>query len=184
MNQPVHTFSESNEDPKIGDRLHLSRYPDARRISFCNEVPGIGFDLFHPQGDPAFHRIAIKSHYFQKVADVDDFGRMFHLFAPGHFRNMNQSFDSLLKFDEDDIISDIDHFPLNARSHRIILQSEIPWVREDLLQSQRNLLLLLIEVENLHPDPLPHRDPLRWMSDPSPADVRNVEKAINPSSID
>jgi len=85
MNQTVNPFVNPDEDPKVGDVLDLAGDGGAYRIFMGNDVPGIGFELFHAQRDALVVRIDAEDHRFHLIPDAEDFGGMTNLLGPGHF---------------------------------------------------------------------------------------------------
>src|SRR4030042_6038798 len=183
MDQPVHAFVKADENPEIRNRLHFSfdRGPD--RVLLFKERPGIRLDLFHPEGDTPFDRIAVKDHHLHLVSDMGYSGRVLRFLTPGQFGDMNQSFDAVCQFNEDAVIGDIDHLSANPGAHWKSLQDRVPRIFENLLPSQRDLLLFTVKVENLHLDAVSGRKLLGRVTDPSPGDIGDMEQAVDPAEV-
>ena len=59
-----------------------------------------------------------------------------------------------------------------------------PGVGQGLLQPQRNLFFLSVEVKDLHFYPVSDREFLRRMPNSAPGDIRDMEKTIHSTQID
>ena len=57
MNQPVNPFINADKHTKIGDVLDFSGDGRAHGVLLGNDIPGIGFELFHAERDALIVRI-------------------------------------------------------------------------------------------------------------------------------
>ena len=77
---------------------------------------------------------------------------MLHALRPGHFTDVHQTFDSLFQFHECAVISNADHSPVHVCSDWIAMRRIQPWIGSELLEAQRDSLLLLIELQDFDLD--------------------------------
>src|SRR5690606_38938154 len=67
------------------------------------------------------------------------------------------------------------------RSYRVLLQKRIPRIGLELLQSERDLLLVLVDIQNLAVDDLPEGNDLRGMLDRlGPGHLRDMDEPLDP----
>ena len=96
---------------------------------------------------------------------------------------MDEALDSFLQFDESTVGEYIDHLAADPGTDGKALLDIIPWTRLCLLQSQRDPLTLLVDLEHLDIDLLFHGEDLVGVVDTTPRHVRDVEQAIDTAEI-
>src|SRR3954466_2346354 len=106
MNQAINPFFDLDESTEVRQFSYsaLDERPDA--VAFGDRSPWISFELLDTERNTTLVRFDVEDNSFHLVADFDDFRRMLHAPAPSHFRDVNQSFDARLKFDESAIVGD------------------------------------------------------------------------------
>src|SRR5258708_38034327 len=70
------------------------------------------------------------------------------LLVPAHFGNVHQAFDALLELDENAIVHDADDFAVDFAAGRIFFRVVHPRIGRQLLKSERDALLFLVELED------------------------------------
>ena len=96
---------------------------------------------------------------------------------------MHQSFNAVLKPDKHAITHHVDDLPLNLCPNRITMLDIIPGTGSLLLEAQRNLLVLLVDTDDDALDFLIELNDLRRMRYPAPAQIGNVQQAVQTSQI-
>src|ERR1017187_6650221 len=99
--------------------------------------------------------------------------------GPGHLRKMNQALDALLQLDKRAVIGDRKNAAMHVRTHRVALRCIEPRVGRQLLEAQRNPLLVLVELEDLNLYFVADVDQVAGVREAAPAHVRNVQKAVD-----
>src|SRR5699024_7237520 len=97
------------------------------------------------------------------------------MLCPGHFGNVDKSFNAFLKLDKGSIISNRYHSSLDSNIFRIFEINFIPWMRLQLLKPQRYALTFFIKVNNGHIEALIQRNNFARMVHPPPREIRNVQ---------
>jgi hypothetical protein len=77
---------------------------------------------------------------------------MFDSLAPGHFGNVDESFNSRLQLDESAVIGDIDHLARHTSANRINLTHQRPRIRSELFIPEGNAFFFPIVLEDLYSD--------------------------------
>lgn len=109
---------------------------------------------------------------------------MSDLAGPRHLRNMDQSLDAAFQFDECAVVHQADHLALHPRAHRIFLGNGMPGIGIQLFHAERNAFFLGIELEHDNFDLLANLNDLRWMVDPAPRHIADVQYAVDATQID
>src|SRR5262245_6403739 len=184
MHQAVDALFNADEDAEVGDIAYRSLDDAADRIFFFGRFPRVRHDLFEPQRNAPVARVDVEDRHFDLLADLENFRWMGDLAGPRHLRNMDQTFDAALQFDERAVIHQADHFTRNARADGILLGHSMPGIGCQLLHAEGNPFLLGIELEHDDLDFLPHLNNFRRMTDPPPGHVTDVENTVDTAEID
>jgi hypothetical protein len=91
---------------------------------------------------------------------------------PRHLGDVDQALDALLQLDECAVVGDRDHAALDAVADPVLLLDALPRIGLELLQAERDALLLGIEVEHLDPHPVADLHQLRRVCRPAPTTCR------------
>ena len=93
---------------------------------------------------------------------------------------MDESFDAFFKFYEDAEVGDIGDDAFNDGPGRIVIVGGLPWVRSKLLDTQREALVFLVDLQDNRLNGLAFGIFLGWMLDPlGPGEIRDVDQAVD-----
>ena len=154
------------------------------RVLVFELLPRIVLQLLHAQRDAAVVRVHAQDDRVDLVARLDHLRRMLHPLGPGHLGDVHQAFDALLQLDERAVVGDRENAAANLRADRVALGRIQPRVRRQLLEAQRNALLVLVELQHLHLDLVADVDQVARMRQPAPAHVGDVQQAIQAAQVD
>ena len=118
------------------------------------------------------------------VAGLDQLRGMLHALRPGHLGDVNQSFDALLELDERAVVGDRENAAADVCADRIALRGIEPRIRRELLEAERDALLVLVELQHLHLDLVADVDQVARMRQASPAHVGDVQQAVEAAQVD
>src|SRR5262249_14166391 len=105
------------------------------------------------------------------VADLPD---------PAHVADVQEAVDALLDLDEGAVVGEVAHHPLDDGVRRVALGHLVPGVGLDLLDAQGDLLLLLVDVQDLHLDLVAGGHQLRRVVDAlGPAHLADVDQPLD-----
>src|SRR6185312_3591647 len=153
-------------------------------VTLAEVFPGVFQKLFHAQGDATVGRVDAKDDGLDIVAGLDQLRGVLEALGPGHFREMDQALDTLLELDESAIVGNREHPAVDSRADWITLGGIEPWIWRQLLKSEGNALLVLIEFEDLHLNFIAHVDQIAGVGEAAPAHVGDVQQAIDSAEVD
>ena len=151
---------------------------------FFELLPGVFLQLLHAERDAAVAGIDAEDDGVDLVAGLDQLRRMLHALGPGHLGDVNESLDSLLELDERAVVGDREDAAADLCADGVALGRVEPWVRRELLEAERDALLILVELEHLDLDLVAYVDEVAGMGQTAPAHVGDVEQAIEAAQID
>ena len=118
------------------------------------------------------------------VAGLDHLRGMLHPLGPGHLGDVDQTLDALLELDERAVVGDREDAAANLRADRVALGGVEPRIRRELLEAERDALLVLVELEDLDLDLIADVDEVARMRETAPAHVGDVEQAVEAAHVD
>jgi len=96
MNHPVNAFFEFHKST-IGCKVsNLSADTSTWRIIMCSHIPWIYIQLSQTEGNLLVILLNSQNNSVYFVPNAQNFARLSNSLCPGHFCNMNKTFDSLL----------------------------------------------------------------------------------------
>src|SRR6202008_4716616 len=98
------------------------------RIPLGEVLPWVLEKLLHAQRDAAVSGVHAENHGVDLVAGLDQLGGMLEALGPGHLREVNEAFDSLLQLDERAVVGDREHAAVNMCADGIALGGIEPWI--------------------------------------------------------
>ena len=121
---------------------------------FMRELfPRVGLALLHAERDAAPVLVDLEDHDFDFVAQLTrpcvgcDV-----LVGPVHFGDVHQAFDARLDLDERAVVGDVGDLAEQARALRVAARDADPRIVAQLLQAQRDAVLLVVELQDLGGD--------------------------------
>ncbi len=136
MHQPVDTAFQPDEDTEVGDRFDLAGDMIALLVRRRELIPGVGQTLLHAQRDAPTFLVDVENHDFDFLRQMHHLGRVDVLVGPVHFRDVHQTFDTILDLDETAIIGDIGDLAEQAGAFRITARQIDPGILAQLLEPQ------------------------------------------------
>ena len=109
---------------------------------------------------------------------------MLHALGPGHLADVDQAFDALFQFDECAVVGDADDASADVRADRIAMLGVQPGVGGELLEAERNALLVFVELQHLDLNLVADVDQVAGMGETSPGHVGDVQQAVEAAQID
>src|SRR6185369_11245157 len=178
---PVLDFDKRAE---IGEVAYAPFNRRPHGILFVQLIPWIGRQLPHAERNTSLSRVDADHNAFHLVADIDQLRRMLHPLGPGHFADVYQSFDALLKFHECAVIRYADDSAADMSAYRVAMLRIKPRIRGQLLESQRNPLLIFVVLQNLDLNLIADIHEITRVRQASPRHIGNVQKTIKAAHID
>ena len=184
VDQAVDAVFDLDEGAEVGEVADLAFDDGAHRELLVQGLPGIGLKLLQAEGDAALLRVHVQHHGFHLVADVDQLRGMLHALRPGHLADVDQAFDALLELDECAVVGHADDAAADVRADRIALGGVEPRVGRELLEAQRNALLVVVELQNLYLDLVANLDQVARMRQASPGHIGDMQQAVDAAQVD
>ena len=184
VDQAVDAVFDFDEGAEVGEVAHASFDRHADGEFLVERIPRIGRQLAHAERNAALGWIHVENHALDLIANVDELRRMLHTLRPRHFADVNQAFDSLLEFHERTVVSDADDASAYVRALGITMLGIEPRIGRELLESQRNALLVFVVLENLNLNLIADVDQIFGVSEASPGHVGDVQQAVEAAEID
>src|SRR4051812_10804597 len=184
VHQAIDAAGQPDEHAEVGDRLDLSLHAVALLVLARKVFPRVGHALLHAEGDAAALLVDLEDHHLDLVAHLHDLGRMDILVRPVHLRDVHQALDAALHLDERAVVGEVGDLAEEARAGRVASRDADPGVFPELLQTERDAVLLGVELEHLGGDLVADVEYLRRMLDPPPGEVGDVQQAVDAAEID
>ena len=108
---------------------------------------------------------------------------MYVLVSPVHFRNVNQTFDTLLDFNECAVVSQVGYLTEHACALRVTTCQTMPGIVAHLLDTQGNTVLLLVKLQNFRFNFITNRQYFGWVLHATPCQISDVQQAVNTAQI-
>ena len=156
----------------------------AGRIAVGHAVPGVFLGLLHAQRDFVLLLVDPQHDDFDLVVDLDQLAGMADAPGPGHLADVDQALDALFELHEGAVAHHVDHGAADLLAHGILLFDVFPGAGDLLLQAQGDLLLLVVDVQDLHFDFLVDGHHFRGVVDAAPAHVGDVQQAVDAAEVD
>ena len=102
--QTVDTLFNTNEKTEIGNVADSSLYDGSYRIFVFEKFPWIRLDLLHAERNSSVLDVDFKDFDFDFVADCNHFARVFDSSCPGHFGNVDETFNAFFKLNESAVV--------------------------------------------------------------------------------
>ena len=109
---------------------------------------GFGLGLLHAQGDLLLVLVDAQDDDFDLVADVDQLARVVDPLGPGHLGDVDQALDALFELDEGAVAHDVDDLARDPGADRVLLLDVLPRAGRLLLQAERDLFAVLVDVQD------------------------------------
>ncbi len=183
VHESVESVLDLNERAELRDVPHLARDHHPHRIFSRNHQPGVRLGLFDSQGDAPVARLDVQHHHIHFFANFDDLRRVLDLLIPAQLGHVYQAFDALFEFHEHPVVDDTDDLAPYLAARRVLLRRPHPGIGHQLLQAQRDALLLFIELKDDDVDFLLRLHHVGRMLHAAPAQVRQVQQAVDSAEV-
>ena len=184
MHQAVDAGGQADEHAEVGDRLDGALDAVAALHGGRELFPRIGLALLHAQADAALVFVDLEDHDFDFIAQRDDLAGGDVLVGPVHFGDVHQAFDARLDLDERAVVGDVRDLAEQARAVRVAARDAMPRVVAQLLDAQRDAVLLGVELQDLGLQLLADLDHFARVTHTAPGHVGDVQQAVDAAEVD
>src|SRR5580700_3632741 len=184
VDKAFHAFGDLHERAELHETCDGAFDGGAGGIFLRDVGPGIAEGLLETEADAAFGGADGENDgvdgvaFFQQVAGLADF------FHPGHFRYVDEAFDARLDFDEGAEIHEARDGAGDPLADFVFLRDCVPWLRQELLEAERNAAAVGIDFEDLDLKLLADGKNVFGRLDAGPGDVADVEEAVDAAEVD
>ena len=183
VQEAVDALLDLDEGPVVRQVPHRPLDHGAGRVLAGDLVPGVGLGLLHPQGDFLLLLVDAKDDDLDLVADLDELAGVVDPLGPRHLGDVDEPFDPLFELDEGAVAHHVDDFAGDAGGDRVLLLDLLPRAGALLLQPERDLLAVLVDVEDHDLDLVVDLDHVAGVVDPSPRHVGDVQEAVDSAEV-
>src|ERR1035441_2020133 len=184
VHQAVDAVFDFDERAELSQVTHTAFDRCPHWILVVQRVPWVGGELPHAERDTALGRVHAQDHAIDLIVYVDQLRRMLHPFRQGHFAHVNQAFNSLFEFDEGSVIGDTDYATVDVRADGIAMLGIEPWIGRELLEAQRDALLVFVVLQHFHLNLIADVDQVARVGEASPRHVGDVQQAVDSAHVD
>ncbi len=184
VNQSIYTGFYLHECTEIGKVAHLAVQIASNCKPDFKGLPRIGLCLFQTQGDLLFSGVDPQDHHFDFIADIHKFGGMSDMLCPRHLADVNETFNTLFKFNERTVIRDGYDLSDNLCIDRITILNTLPRIGLQLFQSEADAVLHIVVIEHFDLNDIADIDNLTGMVDPAPRHIGDMQQAIHSTQVD
>ena len=149
VDEAVDAVFDLDEGAEVGEVADAALDNGAGGVFVAEALPGVLEELLHAERDAAIGGIDAENNGVDLVAGLDELGGMLEALGPGHLREVNQAFDALLELDKRAVVGDRKNAAVDLGADGITLRGVEPGIGRQLLEAERDALLVLVELENL-----------------------------------
>lgn len=183
VNKAVDSAWEADEDAEVGDGLDLAGNLVALLVGLSELFPRVDLALLHAEADAAAFFVDFENHDFDFIAELNNLAWIDVLVGPIHFGNVDEAFDSGLDFNEGTVVGNVGDLAEEAGALRVAASDADPWILTELLQTEGDAVLFLIELKNLGGEFLTNGNDFGRMADAAPCEVGDVEEAVDAAEV-
>ena len=184
VDQTVDSFFQLYEYAEVGEIPYDSFVLGTYRVLGRDVGPWIWSQLLNAQRHFAVFPIQSQNNSLNLVTYVHEILSRSQVGRPGHFRNVDQTFNTISYFDKGTVISNNHYFTFNFVSYFDLIPKSIPWVFLQLLKTQLDPRFVIIEIKDYHVQFLVKFNNLVGVVDTAPRKVGNVDQTIHTSKVD
>ena len=148
VNETLYAILKLGKHAEVGDVAYGSLVLAANRILGADVLPRILGKLLETKGNLVSIAVDAEDACLNFVTYLEELLSAVQTWAPRHFGNVNESFYARFNLDECAVVSDEDNLTLNGVAFLEGWIEGIPRPRSELLETESDTLLLLVEVEN------------------------------------
>ncbi len=155
----------------------------ANRILNLDSLPRIFLELLDAEAHLALVAVESEDNGLNFVANVHELLSRAQVLAPRHLRNVDQAFNARSNLNECTVVGDDNNLTLHVVTHLELAVESIPRMRSELLQTESDALLLVIEVEDNDIDLLVEGNNLVRIAYAAPRKVGDVDESVNTAEV-
>ena len=183
VDQTVNTFLDLNEYTEVGEVANLSGVLAANGILLLDGLPGISLQLLDTQRHLALVAVESQDNCLYVVANLHEVLSAAQVLAPRHLANVDKTLYAGSNLNECTVVGHNNNLTLYAVANLQLAVQSIPGMRSQLLQTESDTLLLVVEVQNNNVDLLVELNNLAGIAYAAPAQVGDVDQTVNTAEV-
>ena len=184
VDQTVNAFFYFYEYTEVSEVANLGNVLAAYRILLFDSFPRISLQLFDTQRHLTLFAIQCQHYSLYFVAYLHEVLSRTQVLAPRHFRYVDQTFYTRSDFDECTVVGHNDNFALHVVAHLEVRIESIPRMRSQLLQTQCDTFLFVVEVEDNYVQLLVEFYNFVRIAYAAPRQVGDVDQTVYATQVD
>ena len=184
VDKTVNAFFEFNEDTEVGEVADNGGVLAAHRIFVGDRQPRIGHELLDAEAHLTLLAVEGEDNGFDVLTNLEEVLSAAEVLAPAHLADVDEAFDAGNDLDECAVVGNDDDLTGDVVAFLDVSIKSIPGVRSELLDTESDTMLGLIEVEDDDVDLLIEFDDVLRIGDATPAEVGDVDEAVNATEVD
>ncbi len=184
MDQTVNAFLDLNKDTEVGEVTNLSPVAGTHSVLGLYVSPRISLELLDTEAHLTLSAVESEDNSIYLVANLQEVVSGTEVLAPAHLRYVNKTLNAFCDLNECSVISHYDYLTVNLVAYFEVRIKRIPRVRSQLLETERDTFLLLIEVEDNDVDLLVELQQLVRVVYAAPAEVGNMNETVHTTEVD
>ena len=184
VDQAVDALLDLDEYAEVREVAHLGRALRADGVLGLDVLPRIGRQLLDAERHLALLTVEGQDNGLHLVADLHELLGRTQVLAPRHFGYVDQPLHTRSDLDECAVVSHDNDTALDLVADLEVGIESLPRMRGELLQTQGDTLLLVVEVEDHDVDLLIERNDLLGVVHAAPREVGDVNQTVHTAQID
>lgn len=184
VDQAVNALLDLDEHAEVSEVAHLGGVAAADGVFLLDVLPGILLELLEAEAHLALLAVERQNHGLDLVAGLEEVLRAAEVLAPAHLADVDEAFDAGLNLDERTVVGHYHYAALDVVAHLEVGVEVVPGMGHELLDAERDALLLVVEVDDDHLDVLVELNDLMRVGDAAPAEVGDVYETVHAAEVD
>src|SRR6185369_9767945 len=140
VNHAVDVALEADEQAELGRVLDLALDDRADRVRLGEGLPRVRLRLLEAERNPALLLVHLEHLHVHFLRSADDLAWVNVLLGPAHLRDVDETLDTRLQFDEGAIFGDVGDAAAERAADRILGRRAFPRIALELLHAERDAL--------------------------------------------
>ncbi len=184
VDKAVDAFFQFHEDAEVGEVADNAGVAAAYAVFLIDIEPWVWHELFDAEAHLASFAVEVQDDSFHFLTLLEEVLSAAEVLAPAHLADVDKAFYAGDNLDESAIFSHDNDFTFNLVAFFKFWVEGVPWVRSELFETELYAMLGFVEVEGNDVELLVDADNLFWVVDAAPAEVGDVDKAVNAAEVD
>ena len=184
VDEAVNALFEFNEHTEVGEVANLGVVTRANGIFHLDVLPGVFHELLDAERHLAVGAVEREDDGFDFVAYLEEVLSRAQVLAPAHFADVDEAFYARSNLNECTVVGHDNHLALYLVAGLEVGIESVPGMGLELLETEGDALLLVVEVEDNDIELLVELDNLAGIADAAPREVGDMDEAVYAAKVD